>query len=240
MYRKLVWPAAFTLAATLLVADTASAQQTVNFTFGYFSLRGADGRTDGDVLIENQSIYGPFDDDQGFEIGDFNSASVGAEWLFPIGDYLEAGAGVQFTSRTLNTHYLDFVRPDDSEIEQDFKLRVVPITATLRVLPLGKNAPVQPYVGGGIGFINWRYAETGDFIDFTAPGNPVFSAEYEESGTEIGPVAVFGVRIPLGQFAIGGEARYQHAEGELDTNDFLAPKIDLGGWHYQATFGVRF
>lgn len=240
MHWKLVWSAAFSLAAVLIFADTAAAQQTLNFSFGYFALRGADGRIDDDVLLENQPIYSLIDDDQPFDIKDFNSATVGAEWLFPIGDYLEAGAGLQFTSRTVNTQYLDFVRPDGREIEQDFKLRIVPITATVRVLPLGRHAPVQPYVGGGIGIFNWKYSESGDFIDFTRPGRPVFPAEYEASGTAVGPVAVFGARVPLGQFALGGEARWQKAEGDLDSDDFLAPKIDLGGWHFQATFGVRF
>jgi hypothetical protein len=237
---KIVWPAALALAAVVLAADTAAAQQTVNFTLGYFTLRGEDSRIDDDVLLENLPIYGPFDEDRPLEIGDFNRPTVGAEWLVPIGRYLEAGAGIQFSSRTVDTVYNEFVRPDGSEIEQSFKLRMIPISATVRVLPLGNEAIVQPYVGGGITFINWRYTETGDFIDFTRPGFPVFDAEYEESGTAVGPVAVFGVKFPLERFVIGGEARYQHAEGDLDTDDFLAPKIDLGGWHYQLTLGFRF
>lgn len=237
---KIVWPAALTLAATMLWADTAAAQQTVNFTLGYFALRGEDSRIDDDVLLENLPIYEPFDDFRPLEIGDFNRPTIGAEWLVPIGRYLEAGAGIQFSTRTVDTVYADFERPDGSEIEQSFKLRMVPISATLRVLPLGNEAIVQPYVGGGIGFINWRYTEEGDFIDFTRPGRPIFAAEFEESGTAVGPVAVFGVKVPMERFVIGGEARYQRAEGDLNTDDFLAPKIDLGGWTYQLTLGFRF
>lgn len=237
---KIVWPAALTLAGTLLIADTAAAQQTVNFTLGYFALRGEGSRIDDDVLLENLPIYGPFDEDTPLEIGDFNGASIGGEWLIPIGRYLEAGAGIQFSTRTVPTVYNEFVRPDGSEIEQEFKLRIVPISATLRVLPLGNETVVQPYVGAGIGIFSWRYVEVGDFIDFTRPGRPVFPAEFEESGTSVGPVALFGVKFPMERFVIGGEARYQRAEGDLNTDDFLAPKIDLGGWHYQVTLGFRF
>ncbi len=236
----IVWPAALTLAATLLMADSAAAQQTVNFTLGYFALRGEDSRINDDVLLENLPIYGPFDQDRALEISDFNGASIGGEWLIPIGRYLEAGAGIQFSSRTVDTVYNDFVRPNGSEIEQAFKLRIVPISATIRVLPLGNESIVQPYVGGGIGIFNWRYTEVGDFVNFTVPGNPVFPAEYEESGTSVGPVAVFGVKVPMERFVIGGEVRYQRAEGDLNTDDFLAPKIDLGGFHYQVTLGFRF
>jgi hypothetical protein len=150
------------------------------------------------------------------------------------------GAGIGLTSRSVDTIYDGFVRPDESEIEQELKLRIVPMTATIRVLPLGRFASFQPYVGGGIGVYNWRYAETGDFIDFTIPGNPVFRDSYVASGNSVGPVAIFGARMPIGSSGLlGGEVRYQRAEGDLDTVDFLGPKIDLGGWHYSATFGVR-
>lgn len=233
MRLKIVWPAACALALILVAADNAAAQQTLNFSFGYFAVRGEDARIVDDVIVENRPIYT-------LDVGDFSGATVGAEWLVPIGEFLEAGAGIQFTRRTVPTTYLDVVRPDGREIEQEFKLRMVPMTATLRVLPLGNSTPVQPYVGGGIGIINWRYSEVGDFVDFSQEDWPVFAARYEADGTSIGPVAVFGVRVPVDRFAAGFEARYQKAEGDLDTNDFLAPKIDLGGWHYQGTFGIRF
>jgi opacity protein-like surface antigen len=111
----------------------------------------------------------------------------------------------------------------------------------VRVLPLGRQGPFQPYVGGGIGIYNWRYSETGDFIDFTLPGRPIFHETFSQTGTSIGLVAVFGARFLVGSNAtIGGEVRYQKAEGDLDEADFFGPKIDLGGFHYLATFGVRF
>jgi hypothetical protein len=226
-------PAA-TLAATvmLLAADTAAAQQAVNFSVGYYAIRGEDGRVDGDVLVEDRELFL-------FDFDDFNSVSLGGEWVVPIGEYLEGAAGVAFTSRTVPTIYDQFYRPDRSEIEQELKLRVIPITGMLRVLPLGRSGPVQPYVGGGIGIFNWRYSETGDFINFAAPGLPIFRDSFVEDGTDIGPVAVFGARVPLGRLAIGGEIRYQKAEGELN-EDFLGPKIDLGGWHYLGTLAIRF
>ena len=230
-----------TLAIMLFSAGTASAQQTLNFSLGYFALKGEDARVNQcrneparcDVLAENLDIFL-------FDISDFNSVSLGAEWLIPIGDYVEAGAGVAFTRRTVPTIYADFTHPGGAEIEQELKLRNVPFSATVRVLPLGRGAAVQPYVGGGIGVNVWRYSETGEFIDFTTPNRTIFREAYVASGTAIGPVAVFGLRVPLGNASFGGEIRYQKAEGDLDELDFLAPKIDLGGFHYVATFGIRF
>jgi hypothetical protein len=140
----------------------------------------------------------------------------------------------------VDTIYDDYVRPDGTEIDQQLKLRNVPLSATIRVLPLGRHAAFQPYVGGGIGVNFWRYAETGDFIDFSQGGRPVFRESYVATGTSVGPVAVFGAKVPLGNVTIGGEVRYQKAEGTLDERDFLAPKIDLGGFHYMGSIGIRF
>lgn len=232
MYSRLVATAAAALLVVLAAADSASAQQALNISVGYFAITGEDGRVDDDVLVANRELFL-------FDFSDFNSASIGAEWLAPIGEFLEASAGVALTSQTVPTIYEHFVQPDGREIEQDLRLRIVPITATLRVLPLGRHAVVQPYVGGGIGIFNWRYSETGDFIDFTQPGLPIFRDSFVNSGTNVGPVAVFGLRVPLERFAIGGEARYQKAEGDLDAN-FLGSTVDLGGWHYLGTFAIRF
>lgn len=233
MRSRLAWAVASVLTASLLSADAAFAQQQMlNLNVGVFAVRGEDARVEGDALVVNRDIYL-------FDFDDFTSGSVGADYLFALGDFLEAGAGIAFTSRGVDTIYENFERPDGSEIEQTLKLRVVPMTATVRILPLGRSSGFQPYVGGGIGIYNWRYSETGDFIDFTLPGRPIFRESYSATGTSVGPVAVFGARFPIGSLMIGGEMRYQKAEGELDENDFLGPKIDLGGFHYSATVGFR-
>ncbi len=219
--------------ASLLAADAAFAQQqSLNFSVGLFAVRGEDARVEGDALVVNRDLYL-------FDFKDFNGPSIGADYLVGLGDYFEVGAGIGYTSRAVDTIYDDFVRPDGTEIEQQLKLRVVPMTATVRVLPLGHTTPFQPYIGGGIGIYNWRYSETGDFVNFSVVGQPVFRESYAASGTSIGPVAVFGLRFPVGNAIVGGEMRYQKAEGDLDERDFLGPKIDLGGLHYSATVGFR-
>ena len=214
-------------------ADAAFAQQqSLNFSLGYFTVRGEDARVEGDALVVNRDLYL-------FDFADFNGPSIGADYLVGLGDYFEVGAGIGYTSRAVDTIYDLFEHSDGSEIEQELKLRIVPMTATVRILPLGHTNPFQPYIGGGIGIYNWRYSETGEFIDFSVPGQPIFRDSYVASGTSIGPVAVFGLRFPVGQATIGGEVRYQKAEGDLDERDFLGPKIDLGGLHYSATVGFR-
>jgi Outer membrane protein beta-barrel domain len=219
------------MAGWLMLPAPAHAQQAISLSLGGFAVTGEDARVDGDVLFENRDILA-------FDINDFNTGSVGLDWLLPVGDFLEVGAGVGFTSRTVPSVYDEFVNRDGSEIAQDLKLRIVPMSVTARLLPFGRSRAVQPYIGGGLGILNYRYSEVGEFVDFT--DRSVFSDRFVASGTALGPVALAGIRFPLGDtFSLGGEVRYQKAEADL-SEDFLGSKLDLGGFHYLMTVHVKF
>ena len=228
--------------AALFAPATADAQitrvsggdyrQSIGVNLGWFAMRGEDSRHADDVLLANLDFLA-------FEIKDFNTATIGAEWLVGVGEYLEAGVGVGFQRRTVPTVYRDFTHDDGFEIEQDLRLRVVPITGTVRFLPLGRNASFQPYVGGGISILNWRYSEAGEFVDFT--DDSIFNSRYVASGNAVGPVILAGIRAPVADvWTVGGEVRFQRGEGDTKPaqSELLGSKIDLGGW--SANFGVAF
>ena len=205
--------------------------QAIGFNLGYFAVPGEDSRTDGDVLLGDL-------DSLAFEVDDFNSVMFGGEWLFGLTDFVEGGLGAGFYQRGVDSVYRRLTHADGAEIEQELKLRIIPLTATVRFLPLGRGA-VQPYVGAGIGLFNWRYSETGEFVgtdDF------IFRNRYIDSGNSVGPVILGGVRAPIADvWMIGGEIRYQKAEGEIDPeSDLLGDKIDLGGWTTSFTVHLRF
>jgi hypothetical protein len=138
--------------------------------------------------------------------------------------------------------YAGFTDVDGSEIEQDLRLRLVPVALTVRVLPLGQRSAVQPYFGAGLGIINWRYSETGEFIDF-AQGGAIFREQYVASGSETGPLLLGGLRFAGDSVSSGFEVRYQSADAPLGSafgSTRPNPRIDLGGWMYQFTIGMRF
>jgi outer membrane protein W len=229
-------------AALLCAAAPASAQvvrvgrdeprNAISFNVGYFALRGIDARDDNDVLLADL-------DELAFDVKDFNGASVGGEYLFGIGQFLEGGVGVGYYQKTVPSVYADFVNENGTEIAQDLKLRVVPVTATIRFLPIGRGAAVEPYVGAGIGFFNFRYSEVGDFVDFS--DGTIFSDRYVDSGTAVGPVILGGVRVPVGDaWSFGGELRWHKAVGDLEEPGFLSDKIDLGGLTTSFTLQIRF
>src|SRR6266581_3646841 len=200
MWRQLSVVLALVCSSVAFDARPALAQQTFNVSLGYFTVRGQDARVTGDVLNANRNFLT-------FDIKDFNGASIGGEWLIPISRYIEAGAGLAFTRRTVPTVYTNFVNATNSEINQD--------------------RGFQPYLGGGLGVINWRYSESGQFVD--TRDRSIFNNSYAASGTKTGPVAMGGIRFAGDTLASGFEIRYQAAEADLPP-PFAGTKIDLGGW----------
>jgi hypothetical protein len=217
----------------LAAPATSYAQQSLNIYVGGFVPRGEDSRTDNDVLVGNLQFGG-----LKFEIGDFTGATIGGEWLFGLGERFDAGVGLGIYSESVPSVYRHLTHSNGDEIEQDLKLRVVPFTATVRFLPLGRVAAIQPYIGAGVGVFAWRYSETGDFVDFDGT---IFRDSFSGSGATAGPVVLGGVGFPVGAWSLGFEIRYQSAQGELPADqNFWGTKIDLGGFNYLATFKVHF
>lgn len=221
------------MAAGLTVQPVeASAQvvQSLNLSIGAFLPRGEESRVANDVWLKDVPVYR-------FEVKDFTGAELSAEWNFAFGNRVEVGLGGAFYQRTVPTSYRDYTNPDHSEIESRFKLRTLPVTGVVRLMPFGDAGSFQPYIGGGVALVNWHYSEVGDFIDFNDNFN-VYHARYVASGNKAGPVFLAGFRAPVGGdvWAITLEGRYTRAEGDLSTNDFLGSKIDLGGTSLR--FGV--
>jgi outer membrane protein W len=235
------------LLALLLTPLTASAQirqvsssssneaaQTVNFSVGYFALKGLDSRVDDDVIFNELQSAQPLL----FEVKDLNGVPVGGEYLFGIQRNFEVGVGLAFSQRTAHSVYANLTNADNSEITQDIKLRQVPVSFTGRFLILPRGSVVEPYVGAGIVAIKYQYSEVGSFVDSDFS---IFPARYVAKGTASGPVVLAGVRAPMDRFVAGAELRWQKAEAKGLLNDgFIGDKLDLGGWTTNFTFGVRF
>jgi hypothetical protein len=214
------------------------ARHSIGFNLGYFVVKAEDSRVDDDVLVADLSAADPLL----FEIKDFNSVTFGGEWLYAVNPYLETGVGIGYYQRTVPSIYRDLENVNGGEIAQDLKLRMVPITATVRFLPIGRSGPVEPYVGGGVSFINWRYSESGEFVD--SSDDSIFRETYKADGTAVAPVILGGIRFPAGDaFSVGVEYRNQFkAEGDTKPaeSQLLGSKIDLGGQSINFTMHFRF
>jgi len=241
MRRLLLSLSAVVFVAGFITVPQASAQQAINFFVGGFVPRSPDlaggvisgpgGRGADDVLVRNGDFLT-------FDFKDFTGPIVGGGWTVGLADLFDAGIDVGFYQRTSPAVYTKFTHPDKSEIEQDLKLRIIPLTATIRFLPLGHHGPARPYVGGGVGIFAWRYTESGEFL---ANDRTTFRNTFPVKGTNAGPVVLGGIMFPVGSAGIGFEARWQSAKGDVPTSlDFSGTKLDLGGMNYLLTIGVRF
>jgi hypothetical protein len=226
------------LVVGFLATPVASAQQSVTIFVGGFVPRGGQldsgtvtGRSAGDELVNNSDFLD-------FNFRDFRGATVGGEWLVGLGDKLEGSLGISYYSRTVPAVDFDFVNANGSEIEQDLNLRVIPFTATVRYLPLGHHDGIVPYIGAGVGVMNWHYSESGQF---RATDQSIFRGTFTGSGTATGPVILGSLRVPIGNLDVGGEVRWQSASGHLPGDQgFPGTVIDLGGVNYLLTFNLRF
>jgi hypothetical protein len=241
--RRTVLVPTLLLAALAAAPQIAAADTLFGVTLGGFSPKGEGGRVAGDVLFENLGFRTFYDD-----LGDrdpiklFSGPSIAGEVLFGLGDFVEAGVGVGYYSKTRDSYYTDFEDLDGTDIEQSTRLRIVPLSVTVRAFPIGRTTPVQPYVGGGINFYRWQYSEFGEFIDFSDDSLPIFRDTFTDDGTATGATVLGGVRAPIGRtFLIGGEVKWQQGTADLAPElNFAGDKVDLGGWSAAATFHFRF
>ncbi len=247
---KLTKRIACTIALVLLLAPAAFAQihqvgtssgstsdarrSTFNFSLGYIGLRGIDSRPSDDVLVGDLISDHPLL----FAVSDFNGAIAGGEYLFAVNRNIEVGVGVSFAQRTVPSIYADLTHPAGDEIQQDLKLRQIPVSFTGRYLILPRGSKVEPYVGAGLVAIRYHYSEVGEFVD--ADGT-IFPASYVSDGVATGPVILAGVRAPVSNWTVGGEFRWHRAQAHgLAQQGFLGDTLDLGSWQFNFTAGVRF
>jgi hypothetical protein len=177
---------------------------------------------------------------------DFDGVYGGVEYNHVLSKNLEVGVHYDYYSRTTDTSYRNYTRPDGSEIRQSLRLRVAPLGVTLRLLPTGKRHQIVPYVGGGVDALFYKYEEYGDFIDFFDPALTVKPDHFVSESTAFGVHALGGLRVYLNRdFAVVGEGRYQWGKDDMG-EDFspnepgLVNRIDLGGWTFTVGLHVRF
>jgi hypothetical protein len=245
MTRRLIQSSLATLAVTIAAAAPASAQVVhgLNLGAGFFRPAPLDTRVLGDVLFENMNqpiIPGtipPSTASLDFDFNRFRSLPLFMEWQMEFSDHFELGIGASYSNRRVPSVYRDLINGqgtvdpfDDTEIPQDLRLRVIPITAVARIV-FGRPGGTQGYFGGGAAIVNFRYSETGQFVQVSDLS--VFTDQFVATGWAPGGVALGGVRFALGGdvYALTLEGRYLWARGNTGGIEagFLGDKIDLSG-----------
>ena len=227
--------AVLTLGLLAAVPATARASSLELRVGGFFP------RADSNLFSDDSALYT-------VQKKDWQGVTGGAEFSFTPAEHVEIGLSIDGYGRRVDTNYRDYTRDSGSEIFQTLKLTVVPIGATLRLLPADRHATLSPYIGVGPDLIYYRYEEFGDFIDFQSPGPglDIVSDDFVSEGARPGFHVTAGLRVRMGHdFAILGEGRYQWAKATLG-GDFRpqpgqdALRLDMSGFSAVVGLSIRF
>ena len=208
-----------------LLATVPTEADSFSVRLGLFSPRG-----DSRLWVENVETFD-------YAVTDFNSLFAGVEFDLELNEYVDIAMGADGYSRTVASRYRDFVRDDGSEVVQNVRLRVVPLTAGVRFFPAGKFHALLPYVTAGLGIYVYEYREEGEFIDFTT--SEIFGAVFYDRGVTAGLYAAAGLEASLSPgFSVFGEFRRHFARADHGGDFASFGELDLDAT--QLSVGITF
>ncbi len=236
------------VAAALPLAAQGAPTRSPDYVVGVPRARLA-VRTGADLPRQRSDIYTFSRSQYTLDRRDLLAVPLAAELGIRLGGRLELVVGAGTAARSADTEYRDFLGTDDLPIAQATSLRRTPLTLGARfdLVPAGRAIGslawvprrVVPWVGAGGGVMNWRFRQSGDFIDFA--DNGVFEATFTDGGWAPAAYGAAGVDVGLGlRTSLLFDARYTWSRATLagDFEDF-AP-IDLSGIALSAGLGIRF
>jgi opacity protein-like surface antigen len=179
------------------------------------------------------------------ERSDFRAPALGAELSLLLGRRLSLGMGVDWAESHARSEYRDLIGDDGLPIEQNTRLRTVPVMATARwsLVPRGRAlsqlawipSRTNPYVGAGAGVTWYRLQQDGEFVN-RATGD-IFLQEYESSDQALTAHAVAGVdHWFTPRLGLTLEGRYTHGSAPVSGSYAGFQSMDLRG--VQATLGL--
>jgi opacity protein-like surface antigen len=180
---------------------------------------------------------------------DFNALDFGGELAFTIQPRLDLVFDVSYSGMNKGSEFRNFVDNNQQPIQQSTSFARTPVTVSARYYltdrgrQLGHFAWVPnrivPYIGAGVGAMNYSFDQKGDFIDDSTLA--VFPDEFRSSGWVPMAQALAGVEWSLSPgWAFRTEARYLTASA-TPSGDFSGfHRIDLSGVTTSVGFLVRF
>jgi hypothetical protein len=147
--------------------------------------------------------------------------------------------GTSFYSGKATQSYRDWVDEFGNDISHTTSLDLWDISAAF-VLRLGRGS-VVPYLGIGGGFVYWDLRESGYFIDFGIPEQPIIYSGFRADGWTYEGFGLVGLDMALGfRWSFFVEARGRWSDDELGGDFSGFGIIDLSGIEVTAGFSWNF
>src|SRR5512145_1549079 len=200
----------FTATAITTIALPSHAQRAGDgFLFhppaGSWTFRGGFAYADA-----NSDVFAFVTDQLTIDRLDFASATIGTSLAIRLSGQNDLVLDLGYSSVTHASEFRDWVDQNDQPIEQTTSLRRIPITLGLRhylTAPgraIGQFAWIPArralYVAAGVGMMEYKFHQSGDFIDFTTLN--VFHDEFVSQGWTPTAHAAAGLDLTLGSFTM--------------------------------------
>lgn len=209
---------------------------------GFFLIKGGLylPRGDSDIFAFNE-------ENLTLDSSSYRSGLFGMDVGISLNSRVDLVFGFEYSSTSPFSEFREFVDEFDAPIVQQTRLRLAPLSASVRFnlvergRAIGSYAWIPsgavPYVGGGAAIMWWRYEQFGDFVDFN--DFTIFTEQFQTQGWEPSLHVFGGVDVSISpQLALNFEARYSWAEGQLAPAFVGFEPIDLAG--LRATIGASF
>ncbi len=179
---------------------------------------------------------------------DFSSATFGTNFAFRMSPASDIVVDFSYARSSQGSEFRDWVDNNNQPIEQTTTLRRMPITLGLRHYltsrgrAIGRFAWIPArralYIGVGGGMMEYKFGQSGDFIDFETL--QVFHDEYTSQGWTPTAHANAGLDIVLGSWTLLNlEARYTWAQAPMSSDFHGFNQIDLSGLALTAGLSLR-
>ncbi len=241
-------PIAAMVALSLAVAQPARAQDADGFRFhppsGSWSLRGGYA-----MPTAGSDLFKFTTSNLTVNHNDFNAVDIGADIAFTAAPRLDIDFDIAYSGMNKGSEFRNFVDNNNQPIQQSTSFARTPLTVNARFYLTDRGRQIGhfawvpnrivPYVGAGVGLMNYSFDQKGDFIDDSTMA--VFPDEFRSDGWTPMAQVLAGVEWSVTPgWALRTEVRYLSASA-TPSQDFSGfNRIDLSGLTTSVGFFVRF
>lgn len=180
---------------------------------------------------------------------DFHAPYVGGELAVWVSERWDVALDVGHAWSSTRAEWDDYLE-DGRPIWQVVEFSRTPVTVSGKYYLTGRGrsigrfvwipARVTPFLGAGMGFVRYEFAQDGDFV--VEETLEIFTDRLEQVGTAFTAHGFAGVDVHLNKaLYLSTQARYAWARGGLDRSVYEGfEPMDLSGLQVTLGLGVRF